>query len=210
MKRTIVLLLILVSLGIQAQTKYEAGMSKAFELWGQNKLDEASNLFERIAAAEQEQWLPDYYVAQIHVLKCWNDWEERDEAMLKENLDKAQEFINNIKTKASNEPYGKQMQAQLYTVWVAHDGMKYGMKYSGSVAQLYDQALAAEPENPIFILNKAEWEIGAATFFGTPIDEQCKSIDRAIQLFATFKPATQFHPSFGLERAKEVAEQCKK
>lgn len=210
MKRTIALLLIVFSLGIQAQTKYEEGMKKAFELWDQNKLDEASNLFERIATAEQKQWLPDYYVAQMHVLKCWNTWDKRDESVLKINLDKAQEFINNIKTKSPDEPYAKVMQAQLYTVWVAHDGMKYGMKYSGSVAQLYDQALAAEPDNPIFILNKAEWEMGAARFFGKPIDEQCKSIDRAIQLFATFKPATQFHPSFGLEHAKEVAKQCTK
>lgn len=209
MKRTLILLFVLVAGTTVAQSKYEQGMAKAFELWGQNKLDEASNLFERIATAEQEEWLPDYYVAQLHVLKCWNNWEDRDETMLKQNLDKAQEFINNIKTKASDEPYAKQMQAQVYTVWVAHDGMKYGMKYSGTVAQLYEQALTAQPYNPIFILNKAEWEIGASKFFGTPIEEQCKAIQRAIQLFPTFKPETQFHPTFGLDRAKEVAEQCK-
>lgn len=209
MKQILTTVLLLMTIVLQSQSKYEQGMTKAFELWNQDKLDEASNLFERIATAEENEWLPDYYVAQIHVLKCWNSWDDRDETMLKSNLDKAQEFINNIKTKASEEPYAKQMQAQLYTVWVAHDGMKYGMKYSGPVAQLYEQALAAHPDNPIFILNKAEWEIGASKFFGTPIDVQCKSIERAIELFPTFKPETPFHPSFGLERAKEIAQQCK-
>lgn len=209
MKNALLILVVLLTGTITAQSKYEQGMVKAFELWDQDKLDEASNLFERIATAEENEWLPDYYVAQIHVIKCWNSWDDRDETMLKSNLDKAQEFINNIKTKASDEPYAKQMQAQLYTVWVAHDGMKYGMKYSGTVAELYEEALAAQPENPIFILNKAEWEIGASKFFGTPIDAQCKSIERAMELFPTFKPETQFHPSFGLDRAKEVAAQCK-
>lgn len=124
-------------------------------------------------------------------------------------MDKAQEFVNNIKTKSKDEPYAKQIQAQLYTVWVAHDGMKYGMKYSAKVAQLYNEALSEQPDNPIFIFNKAEWEIGAATFFGTPIDAQCTAIQKAIELFPTFRPETPFHPSEGLERAIEVAKQCK-
>lgn len=209
MKRTFVLLFVLTTGIIVAQSKYEQGMAKAFELWGQDKPEDASNLFERIATAESNEWLPDYYVAQIHVLKCWNNWDNRNETILKENLDKAQEFINNIKTKAPDELYAQQMQAQVYTVWVAHDGMKYGMKYSGSVGQIYNEIQNAAPDNPIFILNKAEWDIGAASFFGTPIKEQCKEIQRAIELFATFKPETQFHPTFGLEHAKEVAEQCK-
>ena len=38
---------------LNAQTNYEKGMQKAFELWGTNPT-EASNLFERIAAAESE------------------------------------------------------------------------------------------------------------------------------------------------------------
>lgn len=209
MQRLITLLFFLIMGTGVAQSKYEQGMAKAFEFWENQKLDEASNLFERIATAEKEQWLPDYYVAQLYVLKCWNSWEDRNEVTLKANLDKAQEFINNIKTKAPNEPYAKLIQAQLYTVWVAHDGMKYGMKYSGIVGQIYNELQKQQPENPIFILNKAEWDVGAAGFFGTPIDQQCKAIERAIELFPTFSPETKFHPSFQINRAKEVAKQCK-
>lgn len=209
MKSFFTALVLLFTISITAQSKYEQGMAKAFTLWQENKLDDAANLFERIATAENEQWLPDYYVAQLYVLKCWNSWENRDEAALKANLDKAQEFVNNIKSKSKDEPYAKQMQAQIYTVWVVHDGMKYGMKYSGKVAQLYNDALEAQPENPIFIFNKAEWEIGAASFFGTSIDEQCAAIQKAIELFPTFKPESPFHPSEGLERAIKALEKCK-
>jgi len=180
MKTIITFALLFISTLGTAQTPYEKGMRKAFELWETQQLDDASNLFARIAAAEKEQWLPDYYIAQIHVLKCWSTWEDRKEATLKVNLDKAQEHINNILTLDKDNPYAKQMQAQVYTVWVAYDGAKYGMKYSGKVSELYTQAQAAE------------------------------EIKRAIDLFATFKPATEFHPSHGLERAKEAYAACNK
>lgn len=193
-----------------SQTPYQKGMGKAFELWDQNKLDEAANLFQRIAAAEDEQWLPDYYIAQIYILKCWNTWEDQKEATLKPNLDKAQEHINNILTIDKENPYAKQMQAQLYTVWVAYDGVKYGMKYSGKVSELYGKANAAEPENPIFIFNKAEWDMGAASFFGGDTTPFCEEIKRGIDLFATFKPATEFHPTYELERAEEAYVECNK
>lgn len=210
MKTIITFALLFISTLGTAQTPYEKGMRKAFELWEVNKLDEASNLFARIAAAEKEQWLPDYYIAQLYVLKCWSTWEDREEATLKVNLDKAQEHINNILTLDKDNPYAKQMQAQVYTVWVAYDGAKFGMKYSGKVSELYTQAQAAEPENPIFIFNKAEWDIGAARYFGSDTTPYCNEIKRAIDLFATFKPATEFHPSYGLERAEEAYAACNK
>ena len=46
-------LIFIASLGT-AQTPYEKGMRKAFELWDNNKMDEAANLFERIATGPDE------------------------------------------------------------------------------------------------------------------------------------------------------------
>lgn len=207
MKSLLLLLAITFSIGAQAQSKYEQGMRKAAELWEAEKLDEASNLYERIAIAEKDNWLPDYYVAQIQVLKSWD---LKDEAVLKAQLDKAQEYVNSMKTKASENVYALQMQAQLYTAWIAYDGMKYGMKYAGTVGELYDKAVRMEPENPMLVLSKAEWDMGSATYFGTPIEPYCEDVRRAEQLFTTFTPETEFHPSYGAERVAEVLKQCNK
>ena len=38
---------------LTAQTKFEQGMGKAFQLWDEGKNTEASAMFERIAAAEK-------------------------------------------------------------------------------------------------------------------------------------------------------------
>ena len=72
MKHFIIIATLLVSVVATAQTNYEKGMLKAFELWGDNKPTEAANMFERIAAAE-----PDNLVATIlgstnkHCNKFW-------------------------------------------------------------------------------------------------------------------------------------------
>ena len=70
MKKLTLLLVLLVSGLVTAQSNYENGMQKAFELWKTNP-EEASNLFERIAKAEPDNWLPPYYAAQVNIVKSF-------------------------------------------------------------------------------------------------------------------------------------------
>ncbi len=104
-------------------------------------MEEASNLFQRIATAEKDNWLPYFYVAQSEIVKVWMQWEDRDESMLKAQTAKAQEYINTANSFTENNEYMMYLQAQLHTIWVAHDGMKYGMTLSPKVIQLYEKAL---------------------------------------------------------------------
>ena len=64
MIKTITILAVLISTITFAQDQYTTGMQKAFQLWGEGKTADASNMFERIASAEMDNWLPYYYVAQ--------------------------------------------------------------------------------------------------------------------------------------------------
>ena len=54
MKKVITLIVVIFALNISAQSNYEKGMNKAFELWSANKSTEAGQLFERISKAEKE------------------------------------------------------------------------------------------------------------------------------------------------------------
>lgn len=188
-------------------SKYQQGMQKAFKLWQEDKPWEAANVFERIAAAEPDNWLPPYYVAQINVI---NSFAEKDKTKLTTQLDKAQDFINDATAISKDNPDLLVLQAQLYTAWIVYDGQQYGMTYSAKASELYNKALALAADNPRMILAKAEWDIGSAKYFGGSVESYCKDIQRAIDLFATFKPVGKFHPSHGEERAKQVqAESCK-
>ncbi|PIA79454.1 hypothetical protein BFR04_00985 [Gaetbulibacter sp. 4G1] len=207
MKHLIIIATLLVSGVINSQTNYEKGMQKAFELWGSNKPTEAINLFERIANAEPDNWLPSYYAAQINIV---NSFGEKDEEKLSAQLKKAQDLINDATAISKDNPEILVLQALLHTAWVAYDGATYGMTLSGKVVELYAKAKQISPKNPRVVYCKAEWDIGGASYFGQDTTPFCKDLELALELFANFKPETPFHPNWGKERAAQVLKSCKK
>jgi len=207
MKQLIIITTLLISGILIGQTNYEKGMQKAFELWGSNQPTEATNLFERIAKAETDNWLPAYYAAQINVI---NSFGERNEDKLSAKLKRAQDLINDATAISKENPEIMVLQALLHTAWVAFDGATYGMTLSGKVVELYTKAKIVAPGNPRVLYCKAEWDMGGAKYFGQDTAPFCKDIERAIELFANFKPETPFHPNWGNDRAEQILESCGK
>ena len=206
MKHLIIFITFLISGMITAQSNYEKGMQKAFEFWRGNNPTEASNFFERIAKAEPNNWLPSYYAAQINII---NSFGEKDEQKLTAQLKKAQDFINDATAISKNNPEILVLQALLHTAWVAFDGATYGMTLSGKVVELYSKAAMIAPENPRVVYCKAEWDMGGARYFGQDPTPFCKDLEKALELFANFKPETAFHPNWGKERVGMLLESCK-
>ncbi|SDR88594.1 hypothetical protein [Gramella sp. MAR_2010_147] len=193
---------------IQAQSQYETGMNKAFDLWSSGESQQAANLFERIASAEENNWLPFYYAAQIKIVESF----DMEDVVLKEQqLEKAQELLD--KSKANSQPENVEnlvMQAMLYTAYITLDPSVYGMKLSGTVTSLYEKALKIAPENPRVVLSKAEWDMGAARFFGEDPGKYCPEVKRSLELFSKFKARSAFYPNWGEGRAKMILQNnCK-
>lgn len=208
MKVLIYITAVLISVTSIAQTPYEKGMTKALDLWEEGESTKAVQLFERIASAEPEKWLPSFYAAQIIT---YSSFGIKDKEELTEKLNKALELMNTAKTNSpENNAELLVLEAQYYTSWIAFDGMTYGMKYAGKVGELYQKAAALAPDNPRVVLGKAEWDMGSAKYFGGDPKEYCKDVERAIILFGTFKPESTIHPTRGLKHANEVLENnCK-
>ena len=181
-------------------------MGKAFQLWGEGKNTEASAMFERIAAAEKRSWLPNYYVALVNTTTAFG---KKDATQIDLLLTKAQNALDVELIKTPDNSELLVMQAMIHTAWIAYDPMTNGQKLSGTVMELYGKAQALAPENPRVVFGKAEFEIGAAKFWGTDTKPICAQIEKAIGLFATFKPETPFSPKWGLERALEAQKKCK-
>ncbi len=207
MKKGIVIALFLISNMVFAQDQYTKGMQKAFQLWGDGKSAEASNMFERIANAEMDNWLPYYYVAQIDTIVSFG---EKDKEKLTQQLEKAQAYLDLAKNIAPDNPEITVQQAMTYTAWIAFDGATYGMTLSGKVAALYSKALAMAPDNPRVVFSKAEWDMGSAAYFGQDTTPYCKDVERALELFDTFKAASDFHPNWGKDRAEMTLKNCNK
>jgi tetratricopeptide (TPR) repeat protein len=206
MKTIITITAFLVCSMLTAQTQYETGMQKALSLWGEGKPTEATALFERIASAEKSNWLPNYYIGMVNTMEAFNP---KNKEKVNSLIEKAQNAIDNATLISPNNAEIMVLQALIYTVILVQDPMTNGMKYSGLAMEQYNKALAIDPNNPRVIFSKAEFELGGAKWSGIDTKPICNQIAKSIELFATFKPETAFHPNWGEERAKEALKNCK-
>ncbi|TDD98620.1 hypothetical protein [Flavobacterium cellulosilyticum] len=191
---------------VSAQTQYEQGMTKALGLWNEGKVSESTALFERIALVEKDNWLPNYYIALMNSTAAFG---VKDKDKMMAMIDKAQTALDVETLKNPNNPELMVVQALINTVWIVFDPMTNGQKYSPKTMELYQKALAIAPENPRVIASKAEFEIGAAAFWGKDTKLMCNEIKRAIPLFENEKLETPFSPKWGLDRAQELLKNCK-
>ena len=84
----------------------------------------------------------------------------------------------------------------------------YGMQYSPMIMQLHDKAVSLNPDNPRALANKIEYEMGSAKFFGNDLKPYCEQMKEVIPKFENQKLDVPFAPSYGIERAREVAASC--
>lgn len=192
---------------LSAQTQFEQGMGKAMGLWKEGKNTEASAMFERIASAEKNSYLPNYYVALVNTTAAFT---EKDKAKVELMLAKAQDALDVEFIKDQNNAELYVVQALLYTAWVVQDPMTNGQKYSAKVMEAYAKAKAIDPNNPRAVFGEADYQLGGAKWTGVDTKPLCAQVDKAVELFATFKPETAFSPKWGLDRALEAQKNCKK
>ncbi len=207
MKTLITTIAILITNLIFAQTQFEQGMGQALGLWKEGKNSEAVSLFERIAAAEKTSWLPNYYAATVNTFASFAT---KHKTQMTAMLAKAQETLDIEIAKDPNNAELLVMQAMIHTAWISSDPMVYGMTLSAKVAELYEKAEAIAPTNPRVVFSKADFAIGGAAWTGADVKVLCKDVQRSLELFATFKPESQFHPNWGLQRAEQAAKRCTK
>lgn len=204
--RTIIIVFAFLTMNtINAQSSYEKGMSKAFKLWKNKTPDQAINLFERIAKAEKNNWLPYYYAAQVHITTTFGS---KDAEAIESRLKKAQEYLNEAKTLSKENPEILIMEALLNTAYVAYNPSEYGMTHSPKVEQLYQKVKAIEPQNPRATLYHAEWKMGSAKFFGKDPKVFCPEVEKAILYFENESHDTPFYPQWGKNEIKRIQKNC--
>ncbi|GAK92370.1 hypothetical protein JCM19298_2858 [Nonlabens ulvanivorans] len=206
MKSITTLIILFLSLSINAQSGYEKAMIKGLELMKTDLLA-ASQQFERVAAAESDRWEPAYYVALCNINSSWGGQNPKDKTVL--YMKKAQNYINDAKAISTNNPELMVLQGLLNTCWITYDAKTFGMKLSAETTALYEKAYNISPENPRVALSRAEWLMGSAKYFGKDVAPYCQLVDKAIVLFEK-EEITGFAPSWGKNRALEVQASCGK
>ena len=188
-----------------AQSKYEIGMTKAFDLIGERKIDESVAMFERISQAEQDQWLPAFHGA--HTL-IWSSFAVMEKSEREAMLEKAKLLVATAQERSADNAEIYSLEAMLYTSYMAFDPATYGMMYAGKVEGLHNKAIDLDPSNPRVISGKIRNAHGKASFFGQDTSSYCEEMKKIIPKFKAEKVKEPFAPSFGLREAEGFVQNC--
>lgn len=204
--KTSITLLVLLLLGsmMQAQS-YEKAMKQAFDYWDEDKNEEAVALFQRIAQAEPEKWLPSYYAANVDIVHAFDNGPTEN---VQAFLERAKENLAIAKSRSPENSEITTLEGLLYTGYVTSDPATYGMRYSGKIITLHERAIEQNPDNPRAHMNLIEYEMGYARFMGEDMTVQCDLMEKVVPLFDKDEQDEPFAPRYGKERALQIVKNC--
>lgn len=192
---------------LTAQGQYESGMKQAFDLWSNGKSSEAVAMFERIAQAEKDNWLPSYYAANVLITQSFSPGELAQRFAY---LESAKAHIAECHKRSPDNSEIYTLEGVLYTGYVAADPGTYGMTLSQKIMDLHTKAIDLDPKNPRAQANSIEYEMGGARFFGQDMAPFCERLRKVIPLFDAQETKEAFAPSYGKERIEQVVLDCGK
>jgi hypothetical protein len=89
------------------------------------------------------------------------------------------------------------------------DPMSRGMKFGMEASKLLTQAKEKNPANPRIYLLMGQNKFYTPEAFGGGKKAAAEYFTLAVEKFAAFKPVDELSPTWGLESAQKMLEQCK-
>lgn len=210
MKKTILSIIVTcVSVITFAQGNYQKGMEHGIEMLDKaNTLEtamDASNYFERIAEADKIEWLPLYYSALSSLTAgFFEDNNQKKDELYKRGLSS----IERAKKIKQNESELAAMEAYLRLMYIANDAMKRAPEQTGEAIGLLEEAKLLNPNNPRPWLIQGQNTFYTPEFFGGGAKNAKPLLEKANELYKTFKPSTDFMPDWGKERCEKLLNSC--
>lgn len=213
MKKVITFITVLFfSIGLHAQdaSAYERYMLETLSLYDSVKtLDdykEIVNRFERIANAEQDQWLPSYYSGLTYIYMSFVRGLEDDQR--DDYIEKALEAIDKAQAINGETSEIVVLRGYAYMAKVSVSPALRGMTLSGKIAGYFEKALAMDPQNPRANLMAGRWKYGSAQFFGSSTDDACALMQKALELYQAQEEGKSIDPSWGENQAVSMTKRC--
>jgi len=194
--------------GFAQADKFTAAMQKGVTTIDSAKTSDdflnAANYFERIAAAEQKQWLPNYYVAlgNLHAAMLGSQTGEvKDEI-----YDKAMSFIDKAEVLMPNNSEVYALKAYIVFMKMAVSPQARAMTMIPQSAAFAEKAIALNAENPRAYLVKGQQLFYTPEAFGGGKAKAKPILLLASEKFDNFK-ATGLEPNWGKSRCQNLVKQ---
>ena len=199
------------SLILTAQSdKYNEAMKKNIaeidSAYSPARLAELANNFERIAEAEKTQWLPYYYAAYCTVM---NSYMLEDKSKTDGVADKAEQLIK----KAEELNGGENSETCVIKSMIASSHMMVDpqqryMTYGQASNTNIVKGKQLDPTNPRPVYLEGLAKFHTPEQFGGGKAQAKVLFEKALELYGTFKPASELHPSWGKSATNHFLAQC--
>ena len=195
----------------QPNEKYIAAMKKNLETMDAASKDPASllalaNQFERIALAEKTQWLAYYYAAFCQVN---TGFMQQDPSGMDVIADRASALINSADSLSPNNSEISCIKAMVATVRMLVNPMQRYMEFGPEIETNLEKAKVLDAANPRPYYLKGENLKNTPEQFGGGCATASAQLKTAKEKFDIFKPASQLHPNWGLQRVDKLLAECK-
>jgi len=215
MKKTIFFLVatFLVATSFSQSEKYIAAMKKNIaEIDSALIKNDAARLvdiaasFERIGDAEKTQWLPFYYAAYCQITFSFI---KNDPASNDGIADKADQLLEKAEALEKSNSEVSLLKAMSASLRMLVNPMERWMDLGPKIQNYSQDAMTQDPTNP-----RPYWFSGVSLKntpeqFGGGCGTAKPQLDKAMELFGTFKPASDLHPNWGKQVCERDAAGCK-
>ncbi len=188
------------------QQAMERSLATLEESSGVEQLSAAANRFERIARAEEDQWLPWYYAAYATLHAAI----ESPSAEKDQQLDVAQQHLDNALALAPEESEVVALQGYIYTIRVTVDPANRGQELAPKATRTLTQALQLNPDNPRALYLLGQMQYGTAQFFGSDTSDICQLFTQAVEKYESATHDDALMPAWGKAGAQAMQQQCEK
>jgi hypothetical protein len=209
MKKSLVLILMMVSSLTYAQGNFEKGMSKGMDMLKAAKTSEqfleATNHFERIAAVETEKWQPGYWAGYSCMLAAMNA--EKDDRK-DELYDRATALVTVTEKKGIEPSEYYTLQGYIALMKIAVSPMIRSAMGTGDAMAWLEKAKKANSKNPRPYYVQAQHLFYTPEFFGGGKAVAKPILETALKNYAAETSSDKFEPRWGKPRAESLLKEC--
>jgi tetratricopeptide (TPR) repeat protein len=166
-----------------------------------------ANIFQRIAEAEKDKWLPYYYAGYIYIIL---GFKQQESVKCDQYLDMAQDNIDKAMELAPDESEVHTLQGFIYQARIMADPQSRGKTYSQKAAQALEKAIELNDNNPrpYYLMGSNLYYTPEA--YGGGLAAACSLLEIAREKYESFTPVDSISPNWGEEYNSQLLEKCQK
>jgi hypothetical protein len=164
-----------------------------------------ANNFERIGTSEKKEWLPFYYAAY-----CKINFGFKQEDMSNGDVyaDEAEKFLNKADSLMPNNSEISCAKSMIATLRMLVNPQQRFMKYGMEAEKAMQTAIKQDATNPRSHMLKGQNLKGTPEQFGGGCTNAKPHLQKAVELFAAFKPASEIAPNWGKNYTEGLLKEC--